>query len=213
MRSAALAVGLLAIGFVPLLLGALFVHYRGGGSDAALFGRSAYRGGPVPGNTRLPDFRLRSYRGTYVRTRDFRGKVVVVTFLDTRCTTSCPIIATVLGEAIRGLPAEARANTVAVAISVDPKHDTPENARRFLRRRHALGAFDFLLGRTKELRPVWRGFYVLAVSETDNPDIHSADVRVFDLRGIWVSSLDVGVDLTPANVVHDIETALEAGRA
>jgi protein SCO1/2 len=211
LRKGELAAGLLASGFVPLLLGALFVHERSSGPTMTR--ESAYRGNSPPGHIQLPAFRLRSYRGDVVRTRDLRGKVVLVTFLDTRCTTRCPIIAGILGEAIRKLPAAARVKTVAFAISVDPKYDTPASVRRFLRQRQALGTFDFLLGTEQQLRPVWRSFYVLAVSKTANPDIHSADVRVFDPRGVWVSTMHVGVDLTPANVVHDVETALDAGGA
>lgn len=211
MRKGALAVGLLASGFVVLLLGALFVHERSSAPTSTR--ESTYRGGSPPSGIQLPDFRLRSYRGDVVRSRDLRGKVVLVTFLDTRCTTQCPIIAGILGEAIRKLPPPARAKTVPFAISVDPEYDTPASVRRFLRRRHALGTFDFLLGTEKQLRPVWRSFYVLAVSQTANPDIHSADVRLFDPRGVWVSILHVGVDLTAANVVHDVETALEEGRS
>jgi cytochrome oxidase Cu insertion factor (SCO1/SenC/PrrC family) len=211
MNRVALAVGLLAIGLVPLTLGALLVRHRSGGSaaDATLVPQRAYRGTVPPAGIRSPDFRLKSYRGAYVGMRGLRGKVVLVTFLDTKCTTQCPLIATILGEAIRQLPGPAKAKTVAAAISVDPKHDTPESARRFLGRRHALGALDFLIGTTRQLRPVWQAFHVLAVADTGNANIHSADVRVFDRRGVWVSTLHVGVDLTAANVVNDVETALK----
>jgi protein SCO1 len=206
MRRAALAIALLAAGVIPLTIGAVLGHEQGDGA-------STYRGSRPPARMLSPDFRLRSYRGPVVRSRDLRGKVALVTFLDTRCMTQCPIIAGILGEAMRTLPAPARAKTVAFAISVDPEYDTPESVRRFLRRRNALGTFDFLLGTEKQLRPVWRSFYVLAVSKTANPNIHSADVRVFDPRGVWVSTMHVGVDLTPANLVHDVETALENGGA
>jgi len=211
MRKGSLAVGLLAAGFVPLLLGSLFLNGRGSApaSDRTIASESVYRGSEPPGRIQLPDFRLRSYRGGLVRSRDLRGKVVLVTFLDTRCTTQCPIIAGILGEAMRKLPARARAKTTALAISVDPEFDTPTSVRRFLRRRHALGSFDFLLGTETQLRPVWRAFYVLAVSKAANPNIHSADVRVFDPDGVWVSTMHVGVDLAPRNVVQDVETALE----
>jgi protein SCO1/2 len=206
MKRAALAIALLAAGVIPLTIGAVLVHEQGGGT-------STYRGSRPPAGMHSPDFRLRSYRGPVVHSRDLRGKVVLVTFLDTRCTTQCPIIAGILGEAMRKLPAPVRAKTVAFAISVDPEYDTPTSVRRFLRRRNALGTFDFLLGTERQLRPVWRSFYVLAVSKTANPNIHSADVRVFDPSGIWVSILHVGVDLTPASVVHDVETALANGAA
>ena len=141
MKRVALAVGLIAIGFVPLTVGALLVARRSGGpaGDSSLGPQGAYRGSRPPVGSRAPDFRLKSYRGADVRMRGLRGKVVLVTFLDTRCTTKCPVIATILGESIGQLPESARRKTVALAISVDPKHDTPESARSFLRRRHTLG--------------------------------------------------------------------------
>jgi cytochrome oxidase Cu insertion factor (SCO1/SenC/PrrC family) len=207
MKRVALALGLLAIGFVPLSLGALLIDHRRG--DANLVPASAYRGTVAPAGIYSPDFRLRSYRGPYVRMRGLRGKVALVTFLDTQCTTMCPIIASTLGEAIRQLSGPAQAKTLALAISVDPKQDTPKSARRFLRRHHALGALDFLIGSQRELGPVWHAFHIVSVAETGNANIHSADVRVFDPQGVWVSTLHVGVDLTPANLAHDVEVTLK----
>jgi len=60
------------------------------------------------------------------------------------------------------------------------------------------------------MRPVWKQFAVLPAAETGNADIHSADVRIFDRRGLWVSTLHAGVDLTPTNLVHDIRLALRS---
>jgi cytochrome oxidase Cu insertion factor (SCO1/SenC/PrrC family) len=200
MRRVALAIGLLAAGVVPLTIPAVLTREQRGGT-------STYRGSRPPPGIHSPDFQLRSSRGGYVDVGELRGRVALITFLDTRCTTKCPIIAAVLGDAIRQLPDAVRARTTALAISVDPEHDTPERARRFLERRHALGALDFLLGTTRQLRPVWRAFYVLPAADTGDANVHSADVRVFDPRGVWVSTLHEGVDLTAANLAHDIETA------
>jgi hypothetical protein len=46
-------------------------------------------------------------------------------------------------------------------------------------------------------------------NKTAKADFHSADVRVYDRTGRWVSTLHAGVDLTPQNLAHDIKTALE----
>jgi hypothetical protein len=58
------------------------------------------------------------------------------------------------------------------------------------------------------MSPVWRSFHIVAAAETGNADIHSADVRIFDRRGIWVSTQHAGVDLTPSNLAHDLRVAL-----
>ncbi len=139
---------------------------------------------------------------------DLRGKVVVVTFLDTKCTDKCPIIASQIGAAFPLLPRSARRQVVALAISVDPRVDSPASARRFLRRRHALGKLDFLLGSVRELRPIWHAFHIVSAADTGDADIHSADARIFDRRGIWVTTFHPGIDLSPRNLAHDLLTAL-----
>lgn len=216
MRRAYLAAGLLAIGLVPLV-GAVIVHAtRGGGrsqSPAAPTARGPYRGSVPPAGLHVPVFSLRGYRGDIVRTRDLRGKVVLVTFLDTKCTEKCPIFASQIAAGLRLLPSSAQRRVVALAISVDPRVDSPASVRRFLRRRHALGGLDFLLGSLKELRPIWKAFHIVAAADTGNADIHSADARVFDRRGIWVSTFHAGVDLTPENLEHDLLMALRRSRS
>jgi hypothetical protein len=49
---------------------------------------------------------------------------------------------------------------------------------------------------------------VLAVAPGGNANVHSAPVRIYDPRGTWVSTLAAGVDLTPANLAHDVRSAL-----
>ena len=105
-----------------------------------------------------------------------------------------------------------RARVDAIAITVLPPIDTPPHVRKFLRQRHALGALDWLIGPLPELRKAWKRFAVLSALETGKANAHSADVRIFDSGGIWVSTLHVGVDLTPANLAHDIRVALRARR-
>ena len=215
MRRAYLAAALLAIGLVPLI-GAVIVQATKGSNDQpqpAVTGPSPYRGSTPPRGIPLPSFALRSYRGNVVSTRELRRKVVVVTFLDTRCTEKCPIFASQIAAALRLLPSLARRQVVALAVSVDPQVDSAASVRRFLRRRHAVGLLDFLLGTSRQLRPLWQAFHILPAADTGNAEIHSADARVYDRRGIWVSTFHAGVDLAPANVAHDVLLALRQSRA
>jgi protein SCO1 len=207
-----LALALLAVGLVPLV-GAVIVHNTRGNEEQqalpVLPPASPYRGGTPPTGVHLPVFSLRSYRGSTVRTRDLRGKVVVMTFLDTACTDKCPIIASQIGASLPLLPQAARQRVAALAISVDPQVDSPSSVRRFLRGRHVLGKLDFLLGSSDELRPVWDAFHIVPAADTGDADIHSADARVFNTRGIWVTTFHPGIDLTPRNLAHDLLTALK----
>ena len=105
----------------------------------------------------LPSFELSDYTGERVRSRDLRGKVVLVTFLETKCKEACPIIATQLGEGLDLLDPDERDGALeAIANrSVHPDDDTPANVRRFLRAHRVEGELHYLIGSEDDLRPVW----------------------------------------------------------
>ena len=207
-----LIVALGAVIVAGALVGALLATGRSGASERERQSE-LYRGNTPPPGIRIPDVTLPSYRGGTVSLRAQEGKVVVLTFLDSKCTDACPIIAALIGRTWSLLTPAEKAQIRVYAISVNPVVDSPESVRRFLAARHALRALDWLVGPVKEMRPVWHDFGVLPATDTGNNDVHSADVRVFDRRGMWVSILHAGVDLTPANLVHDIRLALDAGKA
>jgi cytochrome oxidase Cu insertion factor (SCO1/SenC/PrrC family) len=100
---------------------------------------------------------------------------------------------------------------VAVVISVNPLVDTRASVKHFLREQRVLGQMNYLSGSVATLRPVWKDFGVVSAYETGDADTHSADVRVFDPDGVWVSTQHVGVDLTPTNLARDVAAALDGG--
>jgi protein SCO1/2 len=195
-----------------LALGALAAAFNFGGGGGAPAGQSAdYRGTQPPAGIRLPDFALRSYTGESIRAADLRGKVLLVTFLDSQCTESCPVIASQIGRAIDLLTSDERRRVDAIAISTDPAEDTPERVRSFLGKQRAVGRLDYLVGSEAEMRPLWTQMNILSSLETGEDTLHSAPVRIYDTRGVWVSTLRPGVDLTRENLVNDIRTALATG--
>ena len=180
----------------------------GGGSSTTGSGR--YRGSEPPGGIELSDFALRSDEGAVVRSEDLHGQVTVLTFLDSQCTESCPVIAWTVARAVDSLTRDERRDVRAVAISTDPSEDTPRSVRSFLARNRALGRLLYLGGGQPEpeLRAVWSEFKVLSSLESGQDTLHSAPVRIYDRRGIWVSTLHPAADLTEANLAHDIRVAL-----
>jgi protein SCO1/2 len=198
-----------AIAVAAAVVVAVVAATRPGASPAPIGGElGPYRGSEPPAGIRAADFTLRDFRGRVVSMRAQRGKVVVLSFVDTKCTESCPIVTSVMGQAYRSLPVSQRRQVVPILITVSPDDDTPQNVQRFLARRNAL-ALEYLIGTTRQLRPVWKAYGVVSAVDTGSVDIHSAGVRVFDRRGIWVSTQHAGVDLTAANLATDAATALE----
>src|SRR5947209_12228306 len=63
-----------------------------------------YRGSEPPKGIFVPNFALPDYRGNLVRARALRGRVVLVPFLDTACSTTCPLIAPPAADAFPLLP-------------------------------------------------------------------------------------------------------------
>jgi cytochrome oxidase Cu insertion factor (SCO1/SenC/PrrC family) len=195
---------------LPLLVIGILVAARSSGDGPSFLtaGQGPYRGTEPPEGISLEPFALTSYRGHEVSSASLRGKVVALTFLESKCKEACPIIAVQIARGIDELSASERAQVLAVAISTQPTDDTPENVRRFLIRRRAVDRLDYLIGSESDLRPVWRRYDVLSALDSGDADVHSASVHIYDRKGVWVSSLHPGIDLTPENFVHDVRLAL-----
>ena len=214
-----LGAGVAALFALGALAAGLGIANREGGDaarDATALDRASdgpYRGSEPPARIELVDFALRDYEGAVVRSSSLRGKVVLLTFLDSQCTESCPIIASQIARAFDRLSAAERRRVFAVAISTDPEEDTAASVRGFLRRNRALGELHYVGGGEPEskLRRIWKRFQILSSLESGQDTLHSAPVRIYD-GGVWVATLHAGVDLTPGNLVHDVRVALGVNR-
>lgn len=170
-----------------------------------------YRGSKAPGPYVLPQFNLRSYQGDFVNSKDLRGKVVLLTLLDSHCTDVCPIIASVVARTIDELRPAERRQLRAIAITSNPTTDTPKTVRHFLAIRGAIGRLDYLLGTEKQLRPLWTALQILPSIDSGNHNIHSAPIRIYNRKSVWKATQHAGEDLNEANLLHDIRLVLSSG--
>src|SRR5690242_13604559 len=79
---------------------------------------------------RAPEFTLRDQNGRRISLVAQRGSYAVVAFLYTHCRDVCPLIANELNTALRQLRNASHPIEV-LAVSVDPRGDTPAAVRRF----------------------------------------------------------------------------------
>lgn len=178
--------------------------------QGAVAGQGPYRGSEPPARFTLPSFELPSFDGGRVASRDLRGRVVLLTLLDSQCTDACPVIASVVARVVDRLAAKERAQVRALALSSDPVEDTPASVRRFLAAQRAIGRLEYLVGEERDLRPLWTALQVLPSADTGQDTLHSAPLRIYDREGVWVATLHAGADLSQANLLHDIRYALGA---
>jgi protein SCO1 len=142
----------------------------------ALYGEATWPSGEVP----APLFRLRDQHGRAVRLAALRGRPVVLAFMDSLCTSECPIEAAQLAAAVRPLPAAARPRLVVVSVDLA---DTPRSVGKAALKWHLPADFEWLLGTHAQLAPVWRA-YGIEVRPTKDGDVeHSDAFYVIDRKG------------------------------
>jgi protein SCO1/2 len=139
---------------------------------------AALAGGPA----KAPDFALRDQHGRLIRRADERGRLVLLTFLYTRCPDVCPLIAENLNEVLREL-GSSRAEVRVIAVTVDPEHDTPRAVRAFIREHRLLPEFLYVTGARRQLQRVWQNYNVLSLRRNTQRVDHSALTLLIDGRG------------------------------
>ena len=146
------------------------------------------------------NFELTGDDGRERKLADFHGKVVALYFGYTRCPDVCPMTLAALSEAI-SLLGDDGARVQGLFVTVDPKHDSPEVLRRYVRAFH----HDFVglygdrkaIGRTAEEFKVEIGKH------------HSIPVYLFDANGQL--RLMVHPEATAQSIAHDLRALVKGG--
>lgn len=135
------------------------------------------------------------------------GRPALVTFLFADCPDVCPTIAAVIAAALDDLGPAADQLDV-VAISVDPRGDTPQAVGDFLDRFRLRGRMSYVTGTRAELAPLWRDWLVVAQPEGEDASIHSARVVLIDRDGRQVASYAAGITVPTGDLTADLRTLI-----
>jgi protein SCO1 len=129
-----------------------------------------------------PDFALRDQNGRLIRLSAQRGKVVLLTFLYTNCPDLCPLTAMRINAAL-GTLGPARKRVTALAVTVDPKGDTPAAVKAFIRGHRLRPQFHYLTGSRTALAGIWSAYHVTAVRHPGDDVDHTLYTLVVDRSG------------------------------
>jgi protein SCO1/2 len=162
---------------------------------------STYAGSPVTPQRKAPAIALHDAWGRPVSLAGQRGRWVLVTFLYVHCPDVCPLIAQNLNAALRRLGPK-RDRVRVLAVSVDPKGDTPRAVKRYIAQRGLLPQFRYLIGSKAQLTPIWATWHVLAVSQKPDVVDHVAYTVLIDPKGRMRLLYDAQVKAR--EVLHDL---------
>jgi cytochrome oxidase Cu insertion factor (SCO1/SenC/PrrC family) len=115
-------------------------------------------------DTPAPTFALRDQNGRWRSLAQTRGKVVLLAFVDTQCTSICPLTTESMVRALRLLgPAALRVQMI--GINANPLATSVADVAAYTRAHEMQGRWWFLTGPAAVLQRVWRayGVYVAAV--------------------------------------------------
>jgi cytochrome oxidase Cu insertion factor (SCO1/SenC/PrrC family) len=132
-----------------------------------------------------PPFDLTDQSGRAVSLASLRGKVVVLTFLDPVCTSTCPLIAQSMRQADSMLGAQA-SHAELVAVVVNPIYRSVATVDAFDRQEGMghLANWLYLTGSLRELTRVWNAYGVqVTISPAGAMVAHSDIAYIIDRQG------------------------------
>ena len=170
---------------------------------------------PVAGDA-VPDFTLRNQSGREISLARFRGKLLLMTFIYTRCNFAdyCPRMSRSFAEIDQALATDPAlyAQTHLLSVSFDPAYDTPAVLRSYggaYTGRYTKETFthwDFAAPPEKELPAMEQFFDVGVTGGKDGPASHSLSTVLVGKDGKVIAWYPTN-DWKPADVVARMKQA------
>ena len=133
------------------------------------------------GGAAAPDFRLTNQFGQQVSLSAFRGKVVILAFTDSECTTVCPLTTMSMVEA-KQLLGRAGQNVQLLGIDANPDATAVSDVMSYSRSHAMVNQWDFLTGSLDQLHAVWKAYHIYVQIQSGQVD-HTPALFIINQRG------------------------------
>jgi protein SCO1 len=162
---------------------------------------------------RVPDIPLVNQDGKTINLQQFKGKAVLITFIDTQCTDDCPIITGLFSRVntlLRGDPV-AYADSKLISVSIDPKFDTPPVLWKYgLKYLHdnseGFSHWEFTDLTPEHLKRLAAAFGVMYAPSPDGDIVHTMQTALIAPDGT-VAQLWPGDKWDPKVIARAVETS------
>jgi protein SCO1/2 len=116
----------------------------------------------------------------------------------------CPLVAHEISVALDRVGPRVAGAIDVVAISVDPRGDTPAAVRAFLDRHRLTGRMRYIVGSRDDLSPLWSRWHVAAQQGPATASAHSARIVLVDREGRQVGSYAAALPIDIDGLAADI---------
>jgi protein SCO1 len=164
---------------------------------------SKYSGGEVNPAKPAEPLVLHDSLGRLVNLDEYRGKAVLVTFIYTHCPDVCPLIVSHLKTAQALLGPKAKGLQI-VAVSTDPRGDTPKTVAAFLKAHGMTGKMQYLIGNRQELGRVWKDWGIVARPAKAGRDLVEHSALVYGIAANGKITTLYPANFSPSQIVHDV---------
>jgi len=129
-----------------------------------------------------PDIKLVNQFGQPMSLSQFRGRVVILAFSDSECTTVCPLTteSMVLAKELLG---KAGDSVQLLGVDANPDAIKVSDVMSYSRAHGMVNQWDFLTGSSAQLKAVWKAYHIEVQIEAGQID-HTPALYVINQQGI-----------------------------
>ncbi|HLE90462.1 MAG TPA: SCO family protein, partial [Anaerolineales bacterium] len=145
-----------------------------------------YEGTELTGEA--PDFQLTDQHGSVIQLSDSRGKVIVLTFMDSKCTDTCPLTAFHFRQAYQQLNSDESGQVVFMGVNVNVEANQVADVYQITQawRLDEIPTWHFLTGSPAELEQVWQNYGIAVQPSHDSQGegiLHTPGTYIIDPSG------------------------------
>jgi cytochrome oxidase Cu insertion factor (SCO1/SenC/PrrC family) len=132
-------------------------------------------------NKPAPDFKLVNQFGQPMSLSQFRGRVVVLSFEDSECTTVCPLTTQAM-EIAKELLGKAGSSVQLLGVDANPDATAVSDVKAYSVAHGMVNQWDFLTGSLAQLKSVWSQYDIAVQVEAGQID-HTPALYIINQQG------------------------------
>ena len=159
----------------------------------------------------LPNLALLDQNGRSINLSSLKGEYVLINFIYTGCTGSCPMLTSKMSQVEKKLGPELGKKVRLLSVTLDPEHDNSAQLLKYANEHGANGAdWIFLTGTPAQIDNYLAIFKIKRAREADGTIDHVTTNFLLGPDGRQIRQYD-GLAVTPSTMADDVNRAISNG--